>query len=178
MRPAATEVRDTNGFTISEHVRVGSDVRADFQRAVGLLEQQDYPAAIALFLEVTGAAPQLTAAHIDLGIAYGRVGDLEHAQTSLEKAVELEPNHPVALNELGILYRRTGHFAEARQSYEKALARHPDFRFARKNLAILCDLYLADAGCALENYELYAQADPADPNVAKWIADLRQRAGR
>ena len=178
MHPAATEIRDASGFTISERVRVGSDVRTDFQRAVGLLEQQDYPAAVALLLEVTGAAPQLTAAHIDLGIAYGRMGDLEHAQASLEQAVELEPNHPVALNELGVVYRRTGRFAEARQCYEKALARHPDFRFARKNLAILCDLYLADSGCALENYELYAQADPADPNVATWIADLRQRAGR
>ena len=76
------------------------------------------------------------------------------------------------------MHRRTGRFAEARQSYEKALALYPEFHFARRNLAILCDLYLADAGCALENYELYTQAAPDDEAAARWVADLRTRAGK
>jgi Flp pilus assembly protein TadD len=176
-RPARVEVQE-GGFTITQPVRVGADVQAAFTRAVGLLEQKHYDRGIALLVGVTQAAPGLTTAHIDLAIAYRAVNDLERAGASIQRALELNPRHPVALNELGILQRRTGRFAEARKSYESALALHPDFHFARKNLAILCDLYLSDAACAIENYERYVQAVPEDETAAMWIADLRQRVGR
>jgi Flp pilus assembly protein TadD len=166
------------GFSIRERVRVGSDVRADFENAVQMLEQEQYESAIALLVEVTTAAPQVTAAHIDLAMAYGRVNDLERAEASLARALELNPRHPVAYNELGILHRRMGRFAEARESYEKALALYPNFHFARRNLAILCDMYLADASCALEHYGVYTKAVPGDESAAMWVADLRTRTGR
>ena len=175
-RPAQVE-RQESGFTITEDVRVGFGVRADFEDAVRLLEEEQYEDAIALLLDVTEAAPQLATPHIDLGIAYRAVGDLERAEASLARALELSPRHPVAYNELGIVYRKTGRFVQARESYESALAIHPDFLFARRNLAILCDIYLRDLRCALQHYELYSQAVPEDEAVAIWIADLRNRVG-
>lgn len=177
-RPAQVETRDESGFTITEEVHVSAETRADFEKAVRLLEQEEYDNGIALLLDVTEAAPQLTTAHIDLGIAYGRVNDLERAEASIKRALELNPRHPVAHNELGILHRKAGRFKEARKSYEKALAEYPDFHFARRNLAILCDVYLSDMNCALEHYELYTQAVPDDEAAAMWKADLRNRAGK
>jgi Tfp pilus assembly protein PilF len=177
-RPVPIEAQDASGFTITESVRASGAARADFESGVRALEQKQYESAIAQLAKVVEAAPDATAAHIDLAIAYRETNDLEHAEASLKAALAQNSRHPVALNELGIVYRRTGRFAQARQSYEQALALYPGFHFARRNLAVLCDLYLADASCALENYQLYLQAVPADAEAAMWVADLRARAGK
>ena len=131
---------------------------------------------IASLLKVTQRVPTAAAPYIDLGIAFGRTGDLDKAEASFKRALEINPRHPIAYNELGMVYRRKGQFAAARASYEKAIALVPDFHFARLNLAILCDLYLADRTCALDNYQAYQQAMPDDKQAAMWIADLRTRA--
>jgi tetratricopeptide (TPR) repeat protein len=177
-RRAQMETRNEGGFTISERVRVSGSARSSFDKAMRMMEEQEYEAAIELLRKVTTAAPEVVAPHIDLGIAYGHVGELENAEASFAGALALNPRHPVAHNELGILYRRMGRFAEARASYEQALDRYPDFHFARRNLAILCDVYLSDMSCAIENYELYSRAVPDDEEAVMWIADLRNRSGQ
>ncbi len=175
--PARIEIQEAVGFTITEEGRVPGNVRVDYDQALALLEQGRVQEGAASLEAVAAEAPGLAAPRIDLGIAYHRMGDLEAAEKQLKQALELNPRHPIALNELGIVYRKTARFAEARQSYEAALAVYPGYHFARRNLAVLCDLYLADLDCALTNYEAYMATVDSDKEVAMWLRDVRYRAG-
>ena len=114
---------------------------------------------------------------MDLGLAYARVGDLERAAASLEQAVAVGPDHPIAWNELALIQRKQGRFADARASYERALALYPEFHVANKNLGVLCDLYQRDYVCALRHYRAYQALVPDDAQVAVWIADIEARTG-
>ncbi|NIW24631.1 MAG: tetratricopeptide repeat protein, partial [Gammaproteobacteria bacterium] len=104
--------------------------------------------------------------------------DLEAAEEQLQEVLKINPQHPIALNELGIVYRKTARFAEARQSYEAALAVYPGYHYARRNLAVLCDLYLADLECAADNYEAYMATVHSDDEAAMWLRDVNFRLGR
>jgi len=176
--PAKMKGLEGGGFEITQDVRVPSGLRADFSKAVDAMEEGDAPRAIELLEGVTEGAPDAVAPWVDLGIAYGMVERHEDAERSLSRAVELAPKHPVALNELGMALRRQGRFEEARERYEAALRVAPEFHHARRNLAILCDLYLNDLESALTHYEIYAAAVPEDEKAAMWIVDLRNRTGR
>jgi cellulose synthase operon protein C len=163
------------GFSMTEEARISASVRAAYDSAIAYLEQGQEQRGIAMLLEVTGEAPELANPHVDLGLAYSRIGDLEAAATSFANALQASDTHPLAHNELGLIYRRLGRFGLARDSYEQALAAYPDLHLARKNLAILCDIYLRDFRCALEHYEAYAALVPENAQAEIWIFDIRNR---
>lgn len=174
---AQIQVQEQVGFTISEPVSVSDAVRMDYDSALLLLEQGQTDEGIAILERVVADAPDVSGPRIDLGIAAHRKGDLEAAEQHLLAALELNPDHPVVHNELGIIYRKTGRFGEARRSYEAALAIYPGYHHARRNLGVLCDLYLADLECALESYQAYLQTVPEDAQASMWISDLQYRMG-
>ena len=99
------------------------------------------------------------------------------AEENLRKALDIDLGHPVANNELGLIYRKAGRFDDARKAYENALVVHPEYLPARKNLGILCEIYLRDLKCALDQYEQYQGYVPDDKTVNIWIADLKRRMG-
>ena len=67
--PARIETTE-GGFVLHEEVSVGLGVRSDFENAVRLLREGATDDGIALLREVTESAPHLTAAHVNLGIAF------------------------------------------------------------------------------------------------------------
>ena len=146
-----------------------------FTQALTYLQQQEYPQGIALLETLVAREKRLAAPYVNLGIAYSRTGKNKMAELNFNKALKLDVGHAVANNELGLLYRKTGRFRAARTVYQNALIQHPDYLPVRKNLGILCELYLRDFACAMEQYQAYLQYAPEEETVARWAAELKQR---
>jgi len=47
-----------------------------------------------------------------------------------------------------------------------------------KNLGILCEIYMRDLPCALEQYEHYLELIPDDKTMNIWVSDVSRRAGK
>lgn len=166
------------GFVIREVPQRTAEWQDDFVAAIGHLQAEDFSTAAELLENVVAQSPDVTAPYINLAIAFRKLNKLELAEKQLKTALELFPAHPVASNEYGLLLRSTGRFAEARSVYEQALSMFPHYTPLRRNLGILCDLYLQDLSCALDQYEQYGAANPDDEQVQLWVADLRMRLGQ
>ena len=168
-QPTRTEV---------EYVDVDSDIEEDFSRAVTLMQQDKYAQAIEVLETVVEREKRLPAPFVNLGIAHNKLGNDKKAEENLIRALKLDINHAVANNELGLLYRRKGKFNAAKTAYQNALVKHPEYVPAIRNLGILCDLYLHDYDCALEQFESYQELVPDDKNAAIWVADVKRRLGQ
>ena len=175
---AVTRLQDgREGFVIRETPGLDAESRRDFDRAVAMMKERKFEGAVELLEKVIEGSPEVTAPYINIAMAYAAIDRPEPAEQHLKTALRLVPEHPAASNEYGLLLRKSGRFAEAREIYEKALARFPEYLPVRRNLGILCDLYLGDPACALEQYEIYSEAMPEDEQVKLWLADLSLRVG-
>jgi len=172
---AAPAEAQKKGFELKEKPDLGLNARRDFNRAVDFLNNKEYGKATELLENVVEESPRVTAPYINLAIAYRKTGKPEKAEEQLKTALKLFPKHPVASNEYGLLLRAAGRFAEARDVYETTLEKYPEYLPARKNLAILCDLYLNDPASALAQYEKYHEINPGDELVKLWISEIRLR---
>lgn len=169
---------DKSAIPGHEKVDVDPDVRTDFEAAMKHLKADEYEKGVDLLTKVIQRSPGHTAPYINLAMAQHKRGNLPAAEENIKKALEIDPDHPVANNEYALISRKSGRFAESRKIYERTLSKHPGFLPARKNLGILCDLYLKDLECALAQYQAYSEAMPGDNTVRIWIADLQKRLGR
>ena len=165
----------TSSAKKSQDMAVSSDVQKTFDQALQLLQQEQYDDAITLLNTVVEREKRLTAPYINLAMAYRQKGDDKQAEENLLKALAIDNTQPVASNELGIIYRKQGRFTDAKKVYVTALSEYPDYLPVIKNLGILCDIYMRDPQCALEQFEKYQQQVPDDKTIKIWIADLKAR---
>lgn len=160
-----------------EVFNIDSDIEEDFDVALKHLKSEEYDAAIKILEQIIDKEKRVPAPYINLAMAYDKKGDQKTAEKYLLDAVNIDLSHPVANNQLGLLYRKQGRFDDARKAYSNALTRYPDYLPVVKNLGILCDLYIRDLPCALQQYEHYQSLQPEDKTMNIWITDLSRRMG-
>ncbi len=75
----------------------------------------------------------------ELGIGYLREGEFEQAERNLRRALDYDPNHPLAHLGMGAVYERRGALGRAEEHYRKALDADPDNPHVQTSLgALLC----------------------------------------
>jgi len=171
-RPAGEKAGSAIQFT--ENASVDAAVRKDFAAAVKLLSEERYEEGIELLAKVIKVSQKNSAPYINIAIAYRKTGKFELAEDNLKKAMEINPRHPVTLNEYALLQRETGRYEEAKGMYLQLVKSYPEFWPARKNFGVLCELYLNDKPCAIEQYGIYLDGNPQDEDVKLWLTGLQR----
>ena len=151
---------------------------AGYVRALDAMRADNWLEAELELEQLTLEHPEYPGPHVNLALVYLNDGRRDDAREELDRALEIEPAHATANTQLGILLREDGEFESAEVAYRRALETNPDHALAHYNLAVLLDIYLRRPAEAVEHYEAY-QATLSQPNetVARWIVDLRRRAG-
>jgi len=149
-----------------------------FERSLAAMEAQRWPEALQELEALVLQYPIYAGPFVNLAIVYRQEGRDEEAESALEMALEIAPNHPAANNQLGMLLRERGEFSAAEAAYRSALVETPDYALAHYNLGVLLDLYMQRSDEALGSYERYQTlSGEPDAAVALWVADLRRRLG-
>jgi Tfp pilus assembly protein PilF len=128
-----------------------------------LLLSRNYSGAVNFLSAVEGRFGALPELHYTLALAYYGLRQYRQAIASLEKLIDLEPNHDLGYYYLGNSYRGCGDLAKAEEFYRKAIALNP--RKARY-LASLGTLLLQARGAhsaeGVRYLEKALQLDAAD----------------
>ena len=151
-----------------------------FDRAAAALEAGVEQEALELLQDLAVDYPARAGPPITLGLLDAAACLVAEAEAEYRRALEVAPRHPAAWAELGIVLRRQGRLAEAEEAYRQALAADPEYPLAWRNRGVLLDLYLGRPGEALECYQRYLEligGRDADPQVARWVAELELRSG-
>ena len=136
--------------------------RECFERAVRATA--DYPAT-------------LPNAWNNLGILSARESKTDEAIGYFQKALAINPEHPVALQNLGNAYRQKKDWDAARKTLERALALNPEDAEANYGLGMVY-AQLNDTGRAYEFLQKALAARPAYPEALNNLGILYLRTGR
>ncbi len=80
-----------------------------------------------LYSSMVRSDPENTLALYDLGVAYGKAGNLASAAQKFRTAISIDPEDIKARVNLGVAYAKEGHLDEAIQAFKAAVATNPNY---------------------------------------------------
>jgi tetratricopeptide (TPR) repeat protein len=155
--------------------KVPRNAQKAYDKGQQAVRKGDQRAAAELFRQAVAADPEFVDAHNELGAAEAALGQLPEAADQFQKAIDLVPDHRLALPNLSIVLAKMKRFHEAGEVARRALKVLPG---APKMYYILAFCLLADHGEpqeALKNLKLAAVEIPKAHIVA---ADVLAQIGR
>lgn len=131
---------------------------------------------ISLWSDAAAKAPGGATGHINLGVGYLHVGDLDRAEASFRRALVADPAHPLVYYNLGQVALRREHADEASGWFGRALALAPRSWEAHHALgeAEMAGGRLEDAATA---FRQAVALNPRDAKAHARLGVLAQQAG-
>lgn len=141
-----------------------------FFAIIGIRRNADWHTAIGFYEKLVAYSPSYRVIN-NLGMEYADKGIHDKALIWYTKAIEMQPNNPVAYHNIAGTYRDTGHIDKALVNFKKAIELNPEFIFSYRSLA---ELYWRVKDYPQSYKYLYAvhQFDPNDANVTSALKTL------
>lgn len=150
----------------------------DFGNLATVLSRQGRHAeAMEFFAQGLAANPDDVVLLSHQGLTQMKMGDIEAAEASLERATTLDPSYPQAQFNLGVLRYGQGRHQDAIALFERTLDLDPGFTDAYLNLGST-HAALEDYQAALDPWERLRQAQPNNAALIHNIALANARLGR
>jgi protein O-mannosyl-transferase len=128
--------------------------------AINVNRNKDWHTAIGFYEQLVKYSPSYRVIN-NLGMEYADKGINDKAEIWYRKAIEMDPNNPVAYHNIAGTYRDTGRVELAERSFKKAIELNPQFIFSYRSLA---DLYYrtGDLFEARKYLQILVNYDPTD----------------
>lgn len=125
-------------------------------------------------IKLIEASPEV--AYTNLGLFYQNKDMYQEALQEYKRALELNPDYPLAHNNLGIVYKNLGRFDDAVKEYKTAINLNPDYLSPYYNLGVL---YISQNHFneAIENFERALSINPNLVEAHKKIAQCYEAIG-
>lgn len=153
------------------------NARQHLQRAAALFQAKDFDGVLAICREIEAFAPEDPEIDHMKGLALGRLGRIDEAAPSFERAAARHPQKHAVLSNLGNALRANGRNDAAIGAYRRSVAAAPDFFQGWCNLGVaLRDAGLSDASGEASRRAL--EIRPGDPGVLNNLGVLMSGADR
>ncbi len=120
--------------------------------------------------------PQSALPWVNLGLISFRRGELDRAQQSAERVLELQSQSAVADYLLGLIAHKKSDVPLALKHYLAALGKDQNHAHTHYNLALLYDTYFQDIEKAVHHYRRYLQLIvDEDKATLAWLGELESQ---
>lgn len=142
-----------------------------FEAALRCEESADLlPNAVACYRRVIDLAPHWIEAHINLGVAYYQLGQIDNAMDAFLSAVKIDPGSGISRYNLGCVLEEKGDIDQAIDHLRRAASIMPAHADVHFNLALALEKK-NERRQALEEWQMYLRYAPNGP----WAEQARAR---
>jgi tetratricopeptide (TPR) repeat protein len=121
--------------------------------------------------------PTYAPAWVNLSAIQEKEEELDGAERSLDRAIQIDRDNPFPVSQKGFLFLRRGRVAEAREAFQESIRRDPNWGNGYFGLASVAEAQ-QDPEKALALYQEAIRRNPMDLEAALKVADLSVPLGK